>query len=296
MNVGLGDAMVTVTGGRNVVVMGGHIQVQKPPVTHLSTALTTDGMTLTVGSTSGYPASGVLRVDGESIVYSSKDATHFYVSARRKGYYNTSAVSSDTTHASGASVYLGEAFRSGMSFQNQTGTVHVEGLEIDGFVNDGIRISGGSAILQVESSRIGPNTNYDLAYETDGHPDGIQAYGGGAREVRLARDTFLAGPNGNGLLNKGSDGSGGHAVEAWRLRDVEVVTTDGKARSLIANSDSSTTWDVDEGTLRYPSGFTKTVTSNIASKFARVTYQSGQTDVAPSSQVGNGYRSSGYMS
>ena len=291
MNVGLGDAMVTVTGGRNVVVMGGHIQVQRAAVTHLTTGLSTDGMTLTVSSTAGYPASGVVRVDGESINYSSKDSTHFYVSARRKGYYNTSAVSSETTHAAGAQVYIGEAFRSGMSFQRQTGTVHVEGVAIDGFVNDGIRVVGGQAILQVENSRIGPNTNYDLAYQTDGHPDGIQAYGGGAREVRLAGDTFVVGPNGNGLLNRGSDGAGGHAVEAWRLRDVEVLSTDGKARSLIANTDTSSTWVVENGSLRYPSGFTKTAAPNIASKFSRVTYQSGQSDVAPSNRVGNGYRS-----
>lgn len=288
--VGIGDAMVTVTGGRNVIVLGGHIRIQRPPVTHLTAAVGADAMTLTVGSTAGYPPSGILRVDGEGIVYSSRDATHFYVKERRKGYYNTSPVSSREAHDVGAPVYVGEGARSGMSFQKQTGIVHVEGLLIDGFVNDGLRFSGGRAVAQVQRTRIGPNTNYDLAHQTDGHPDGIQAYGGGAKEIRLARTTILVGPNGNGLLNKGSDSGDGSRVVAWRLRSVEVVSRDGRARSLVANSDTSSIWDVSGASVRYPSGFAKTVSASIASRFTNITYEAGQSDIAPLNTVGIAYR------
>ena len=292
---GSGDALVTVEGGRNVVVIGGHIEAQRGPVAKLTQAVTRDDDTLTVSSTSGFPAEGVLRVDGEGIAYSSRDATHFHVSARRVGFFNSSPASSETSHGVGADVYLGENYRSGLSFQDQTGTVHVEGLLINGFLNDGIRVSGGHSVLQVERTRIGPDTNFDLTNETDGHPDDLQAYGGGATEIRLAQDTFLTGPNGNGLLNKASD-SGDGPVKLWELRDVEVVSPEGRARSLIANSDGSSKWDVNNGILRYPPNQQDVLSDGSpAGKFHDVAYAAGQRDIVPADSVGVGYRSPGYM-
>lgn len=293
--VGSGDAMVTVQGGRNVVVVGGHIEAQRAPVAQLTDDVGEDDDTLTVSSTEGFPSEGVLRLDGEAISYSSRDETHFDVSARRVGFYNDSAASSQGSHEAGASVYLAENYRSGLSFQGQTGTVHVEGLLIDGFLNDGIRISGGRSVLQVERTRIGPNTNYDLENETDGHPDGIQAYGGGATEIRLAQVTVLTGPNGNGLLNKASDSGDSSPVKQWDLRDVEVVSPQGEARSLIANSDRSTQWDVDDAFLRYPSNQQDALSDpELLSKFKVVRYAPGQRDIVPAGSVGAGYTPVGY--
>ena len=295
-SIGRGDALVTVKGGRNVVVVGGHIEAERPPVTQLTAPVADENeMTLTVASTAGYPSSGVLRLDGEGIVYSDRDATHFYVESRQEGYFNDSEVSSDSAHAVGAQVYLGESYRSGLSFMGQTGTIHVEGLLIDGFLNDGIRVSGGQAVLQVERTRIGPNTNYDIEHETDGHPDGIQAYGSGASEIRLAQVTLLTGPNGNGLLNKGTDSEGGTPVDRWRLRDVEVVSPEGLGRSLIANSDSSTEWDVMDSRVRFPRGQpVKISDSSLAEKFEVLPYSPKQRDIVPAADVGTGYRSQGY--
>lgn len=293
--VGSGDALVTVEGGRNVVVIGGHIGAQRGRVARLTQAVGEDDDTLTVDSTSGFPAQGVLRLDGEGIAYSSRDETHFNVSARRVGFFNDSPASSESSHAAGADVYLGENYRSGLSFMGQTGTVHVEGLLIDGFLNDGIRVSGGRSVLQVERTRIGPNTNYDLENETDGHPDDIQAYGGGASEIRLAQVTVLTGPNGNGLLNKASDSGDSQPVERWDLRDVEVVSPEGAARSLIANSDRSTEWDVSDGFLRYPPNQQSALSDpTLLSKFKVVRYAAGQRDIVPADSVGIGYRTLGY--
>jgi hypothetical protein len=73
----------------------------------------------------------------------------------------------------------------GLTFWNQTGTVHVEGVQIDG-AGDGILIYAPKAVFQIENVRIGvsaPNHDFSL-----NHPDVIQTWSGPA-EVRIDRLT-----------------------------------------------------------------------------------------------------------
>jgi hypothetical protein len=73
----------------------------------------------------------------------------------------------------------------GLTFWNQTGTVHVEGVLIDG-AGDGILIYAPQAVFQVENVRIGVSApNHDFSLK---HPDVIQTWSGPA-EVRIDRLT-----------------------------------------------------------------------------------------------------------
>jgi hypothetical protein len=73
----------------------------------------------------------------------------------------------------------------GLTFWNQTGTVHVEGVQIDG-AGDGILINAPQAIFQLENVRIAVSAlNHDF---TLNHPDVIQTWSG-PREMRIDRLT-----------------------------------------------------------------------------------------------------------
>jgi hypothetical protein len=73
----------------------------------------------------------------------------------------------------------------GLTFWNQTGTVHVEGVLIDG-AGDGLLIYAPQAIFQVQNVRIGVSAlKHDFSLN---HPDVIQTWSG-PREMRIDRLT-----------------------------------------------------------------------------------------------------------
>jgi hypothetical protein len=88
----------------------------------------------------------------------------------------------------------------GFTFYDQTGTVHVEGVQIDGAA-DGILISAPRATFQIQNVRISvsaPNHDFDA-----NHPDAIQTWSGPA-EVRI--DGLTAISDYQGFLWMAADG------------------------------------------------------------------------------------------
>jgi hypothetical protein len=79
------------------MLAGGFMTGSTPTVSTLLTAnLTTAGTTVTVKSTTGFPATGVVVIGGEKIRYASKTATTFKGNAAQaleRGYAGTDAVS-----------------------------------------------------------------------------------------------------------------------------------------------------------------------------------------------------------
>lgn len=289
------DALIEITGGRHVVWIGGAVQALIPPVTTLTQPVGADDTVLPVDSTAGFPPRGLLRLDGESIRYSSLIPAAFNVHTRRFGYFNTSPVSSDTTHNAGATVYMGENVRQAATFTGQTGEVFLEGLRLGGFLNDGIRATGGGGTMTVQNCRIGPVSNHDIQYETDGHPDCIQSANGGFGTIRVARTTLLAGPNGNGFLNHATD-AGGTAVSNYVLRDVDLVDPEGTARGLILTFDAGSTWNMSNVWLRTTAAFGGQVNDpGINQKVNYARWSERQADLVPPATVGLGYRSPGYL-
>lgn len=87
----------------NDLVLIGH----DGPVTTLSSGINASDTTITVGSTTGFPAAGYLKIDSELIAYRAKTATTFTVRASTGRGRNQSTAAS---HNSGARVY---AYNSG---------------------------------------------------------------------------------------------------------------------------------------------------------------------------------------
>jgi hypothetical protein len=88
--------------------------------------------------------------------------------------------------------------RRGLFIFHATGTVHVEGLLIDGpDVSEGIQISAPKATVQLENVRIVGIHARDEVHFTDNHPDLVQPWGG----VRLLRiDRFSGSSDYQGLF------------------------------------------------------------------------------------------------
>lgn len=89
--------------------------------------------------------------------------------------------------------YAGEhpsiAERRGLYLERSTGTVHIEGLLIDGpDLSEGIQIAAPAAVIQLQNVRVVGVHARDQVGFTDNHPDCIQPWGG-AREIRIDRMT-----------------------------------------------------------------------------------------------------------
>lgn len=69
--------------------------------------------------------------------------------------------------------------RRGLVLKNQTGTVHVEGLRIDGDIADGVILDQRrGAVVQLQNLRIGPVRARDERDFSDVHPDVLQSWAG----------------------------------------------------------------------------------------------------------------------
>lgn len=287
---GLGrhDALVEVTGGRHVVVIGGHIQAVDTVTTTMTAAVGTTETTLSVSNTSGFPSSGSLRIDGELIYYASKDARNFLGCTRDAGFFNGGALSSKS-HTVGTSVHVAESARQGIAFVSQTGTVHAEGLRIDGQMNDGVRIFGtDTTLVQLQNIRIGPTTAGDPAYNIDGHPDCIQIWRGAA-EVRVDRATLLS-KQGKALLNQSVSS---FKTGALLLRDVEAYGL-GDNAPLFTNSDAATAIYATNVWAKPAAG--KSATSGMGDYVNTLGDSEYPPEFVPEGVAGVGYVSPGYLS
>lgn len=291
--IGTADAVVQVNGGRNVVLIGGHIQVNEPPVTAITASVAAADTTLTVASTAGFPTAAALRIEGEYITYTGTTPTSFTGCARNAGFFFTGPYASSTAHAVGAQVYIDDSLRTGISFLNQTGTVHVEGLLIDGpRLADGIRIHGTSATtVQIQNTRIGPSTNYDNLASTDSHPDCIQVIAGPAalRMDRVTLRSFV----GRGILNQGSDTS--QVMGSADLRDVELIAA-GVPLWLIKNTDRTTTWSLANVWGYGPVSTAYCDDAALQAKMLIAPRGASPVEFCPASLAGTGYVSPGYLS
>jgi hypothetical protein len=74
-------------------------------VAELSSNITSSAVSIPVNSTTNFISLDVITIGDEDILYSSKDATHFYVATGGRGYNGTSAKS----HAATAHVYTQQA-------------------------------------------------------------------------------------------------------------------------------------------------------------------------------------------
>jgi hypothetical protein len=89
----------------------------------------------------------------------------------------------------GAYAQKGGGDRRGLGIFGSTGTVHIEGLLIDGpDVSEGIQIVAPKATVQLENVRIVGIHARDEKTFTDNHPDLVQPYGG-VRSLRIDRLT-----------------------------------------------------------------------------------------------------------
>lgn len=290
---GTADAIVQIFGGRHVVWIGGHVIAECGPTPSTTSAVGAIDTAINVTSTNGFPATGYLRVEGEGIEYAGKTATSFIDLTRRSGYYNSASGTSDTTHPSGAVVYLGEYSRSAISRVAGTGHTHLEGILIDGFVNDCLRANRNSPLLTVQNCRFGPNSNHEPAGQSDGHPDVIQFWGGGVQEFRMARTTLTAGISGRAILNAAADGID-PAVGKIVLQDVDLITENLTSR-LIENADTKTVWEVANTWLRtYSPKSYVCQEPSLAEKLGLAEVTSGVQDFCPAGVAGVGYVSPGY--
>lgn len=288
------DSIIDIVGGRNIVVRGLHVVAEPGPSTTVAQAVAADDTTIRVQSTEGFPDAGVIRLDGEGIIYTAKTATQFTGCTRRSGYYNSSPLSSDTVHSVGATIWLGEYSRSGLTATFNAGHVFIEGCLFDGFINDGIRIIGGNSnSVTIQNVRIGPVRNNDPVAQRDGHPDGIQLAQGGTPLLRIARTTILAEKSGRTILNAASGGSYS-AVANIQMQDVDMIAVAETSR-LIENADP-TIWEVSNSWLRsYAPKSYVCQDSSLAEKLGLAEVVSAVPDFCPVGLPGVGYVSPGYV-
>ena len=79
--------------------------------------------------------------------------------------------------------------RRGLYLERNTGTVHIEGLLIDGpDLTEGIQIGAPNAVVQLQNVRIEGVHARDQVNFSDNHPDCLQPWGG-VREIRIDRMT-----------------------------------------------------------------------------------------------------------
>jgi hypothetical protein len=109
--------------------------------------------------------------------------------------------------------------RRGLLLQGQTGTVHIEGLQLSGYdLSEGIQIAAPQAIVQIQNVRVERLRARDSINFTDNHPDIIQTWGG-VRELRVDRLTGIT--DFQGFLLKADTG----AIGSVDLRRVNITGT-----------------------------------------------------------------------
>jgi hypothetical protein len=214
--------MLQIRGGRNIKIMGGQINVPARTSTVLSADMSAVAASCTVPSTTGFPSSGQLRINGELITYTGTTATTF------TGLGHTGTVFSPGVagaQVAGTPVYQTTPTRGGLYLQNQTGTVHVEGLLIDGpGLTEGIWVQSEVGVYQFQNLRVGPVSATDTVNLTDNHPDCIQALTG-PTTLRLDKCTFLT--NHQGVIVKRDFGT--NYLGALEASDVNVIDSEDPA-------------------------------------------------------------------
>jgi len=232
---------VTITGGRNLIIVGGHISVPPIPTpTTLAAQYTNGNTTVSLVSTVGLPAVGFVNTGGYLLSYTGLSGNTLTGVAQDSFVYGDAL---SLPLPVGTTVYLGERARSGLSLFGFTGVAHIEGLLIEGDLVDSIRIvtASATASAQIQNCRLGPHNSHDT-HKWDGHPDGIQLVNGPVAGFRCDRVTIVR-TDSQGLLNKAD---GGNPCTSIILRDVDVTGANPASPAtggyLLDNNQTETTW------------------------------------------------------
>jgi hypothetical protein len=302
------ECLVQITGGRNIVSIGGTIDVGRVNVPTEITALYADGApSLGVTSTAGFPPQGYLNVGGYQMIYTSTTPTSFNGISRRTFQYVDAL---PFPLPVGLQVWKGEISRNGISFVQYTGTIHVEGLLITGDVIDAIRLStlNTGTAAQIQNVRVDRCVSFDGAHSWDGHPDVVSS-AAGPTTIRYDRVTGIT--NGRGIMNKPDNGNDATLIQATDCNFASHDFPVGGGR-LFDNYTAVTTWEVDNCwgltspgaaaalTSRPTNG--GDTTSNLESTvhqgrpiWADGTEYAGKPDFVPEGMAGIGYVSPGYL-
>lgn len=279
------QAIIRITGGRNIVWIGGTIIADPGQRTVLTDLLDVADTSVPVSSTAGFPTGGRLRIGGEAIDYTSKTLTSFEGCVRRAAPMLDYAGATDQTHPAGEDVHLGEYSRTPIQIEGNTGQVHLEGLSLEGNICDGIRLGSGGALVTLQNIRIAPA----IGVVENGQAEALHWYTTGLDRLRLDRCTFYAGTNGRGMLiQAGVSG-------AVTSRDFELVAVPS-ATSLL-ESDPGTAWATTTSRVRSDTGtLASLIPTNpeLQPKFT-LARTSGVADYVPTGVAGSSYVSPGYL-
>lgn len=283
------DAIVRVTGGRNVVWIGGQVIADPGQQTTLAAPVEPADNVLFVADTTGFPNSGRLRVDGEAINYTGRTPTTFTGCTRRAAAPLTFTGASDQTHTDGTVVYLGEYSRIPLHVEGNSGQVHIEGLSLEGMLCAGVRIGPNGSLVTLQNIRaVSAGTSTPTTYADGGPPAGLQWVAAGLDRLRLDRCTFVAGAAAQGATISTGVGA---AVTA---NNVEFIS--GSGNTVLVTSDTATVWTNSGCRVRSD---TRTLAQLIPSnpelqpKFTLAAV-SGLADYVPAGAAGAGYVSPGY--
>jgi hypothetical protein len=183
--------------------------------------------------------------------------------------------------------------RRGLYLKDQTGTVHVEGVLIDGEdLGEGIDLDERrGATVQLENVRIVGVHGRDEVNHSDGHPDVVQSWGGPA-ELRVDRLTGTT--TYQGILLNPTQYTASARTNVARLSNLNIRTTTSSGYLLWQASafplDLSNVWLTAAGRgprlLEWPSA-TAWAGVNVGTPLAG--------DFVTAGQVGDGYLSPGYL-
>jgi hypothetical protein len=231
-----------ISGGRNVVIIGGRISVPPFFSPTLQTTHTVDGTntTITVEDPNQPGASDLLaqfhpgdatafiRVRGHAVFYTGISGNTFTGCT----WGGSTPEALPLPLSAGVGVAPGERQRMGLYLASQTGIVHVEGVSIDGLNNDDQSYGLGEGIqafwsastdVRIQACHIGPVLDIDYFYQAQtagrgfwaNHPDCIQPTRGPGVALRMNKCTIST--TFQGVFIYGS--SGGLACPLWQVSD-----------------------------------------------------------------------------
>lgn len=288
------EAYVTIDGGRNIVLIGGHIHIpDAPPAATLTSPYSDGDTTLQLTSAAGLPPIGQVNLGGHGLRYTGIAPGEILTGVTRNSFSYDDA--QPFPLPIGTQVWIGESNRAGLTLKNYTGVAHVEGLLVDGDLVDSVRVVTGSvtSVLQLQNCRLGRQRQHDPVHAYDGHLDSMQLVNGPAT-VRLDRVTMLT--DGHGILNKSDLGFPCGLIQA---RDVDIIGSEQVVvppSYMYQNHQTQTVWDMQNCwavTARSAGRYLPTdSTSGLRAKIDEGAPVGG---FCPEGVAGVGYRSAGYL-
>jgi hypothetical protein len=287
------EALVTVKNVRDVVLIGGHVDVPATVQTRMTSAYNDGDPTIAVASTTGYPSVGKLNIGGYQFDFTGKTATTFTGVARASFSYSDAHA---FPLAAGTVVWTGEQSRGCFSFINCR-NVFIEGVKGTGDVVDFIRYQSSivGSTLTIQNCHVDACLGHEGGTFYDGHPDCIQCAAG---PTTMRIDRFTGYTSGRGVINKADAGNPPTTIQA---RDVEFIGDSRFPRCDGVPWDNayslSTTWDCSNCWATSPPerSIVATTSSDTSKLDRQIRRGRPETEFVPANTVGVGYTSPGYL-